>query len=99
MKTYPEINAKSSKLKSSNAFDERSEMPVGSVPKTDDTRIRAKLIRKGSDIFVDIREYVENERYTGPTKKGIRFHSENFDAFTELVGRIGKVLSGGVGII
>jgi sporulation protein YlmC with PRC-barrel domain len=39
-------------------------------------------------IGIDIREFVTSEKYTGPTKKGLRIPAENFQKFKELINSI-----------
>jgi len=39
-------------------------------------------------IGVDIREFVKSERYTGPTKKGLRIPAEKFKEFKEMINSI-----------
>jgi hypothetical protein len=39
-------------------------------------------------VGVDIREFVTSERYTGPTKKGLRIPAENFAKFKEMINSI-----------
>ena len=39
-------------------------------------------------VGVDIREFTTSERYTGPTKKGLRIPAEKFLEFRELVNAI-----------
>jgi|SRR3989338_10517098 len=39
-------------------------------------------------VGVDIREFVSGERYTGPTKKGLRIPSENFQDFKKMINSI-----------
>jgi len=39
-------------------------------------------------VGVDIREFVSSERYTGPTKKGLRIPAEKFQEFKELINSI-----------
>ena len=39
-------------------------------------------------IGVDIREFVTSERYTGPTKKGLRIPAESFQQFKEMINSI-----------
>jgi hypothetical protein len=61
---------------------------IGAINKKDDLKIKACLARFRNEIYVDIREYLENETYQGPTKKGIRFHSENWEAFYDLMKKL-----------
>jgi hypothetical protein len=37
---------------------------------------------------VDIREYTTSEKYTGPTKKGLRIPAEKFQEFKQLINSI-----------
>jgi len=37
---------------------------------------------------VDIREFVSSEKYTGPTKKGLRIPAEHFQKFKEMIDSI-----------
>ncbi len=39
-------------------------------------------------VGVDIREFVTGEKYTGPTKKGLRIPAEAFKEFKELINSI-----------
>jgi len=39
-------------------------------------------------VGVDIREFVTSDRYTGPTKKGLRIPAESFQKFKEMVNSI-----------
>ena len=39
-------------------------------------------------VGVDIREFVTSERYTGPTKKGLRIPAEHFQEFKRLINSI-----------
>ena len=44
-------------------------------------------------MYVDIREYVESETYTGFTKKGIRLHSDKLDEFIAAVNKVKAALA------
>jgi len=39
---------------------------------------------------IDIREYITSEKYTGPTKKGLRIPAENFPKFKEMINSISE---------
>ena len=41
-------------------------------------------------VGIDIREFVSSERYTGPTKKGLRIHAENFSDFKKMINSISE---------
>lgn len=39
-------------------------------------------------VGVDIREFVTSDRYTGPTKKGLRIPAESFEDFKKMINSI-----------
>lgn len=39
-------------------------------------------------VGIDIREFISSERYTGPTKKGLRIPAEKFQEFKKLIDSI-----------
>jgi len=39
-------------------------------------------------VGVDIREFATSEKYTGPTKKGLRIPAESFPKFKEMINSI-----------
>ena len=39
-------------------------------------------------VGIDIREFVTSEKYTGPTKKGLRIPAENFKDFKEMIDSV-----------
>jgi hypothetical protein len=39
-------------------------------------------------VGVDIREFATSDKYTGPTKKGLRIPAENFPKFKEMINSI-----------
>jgi hypothetical protein len=41
-------------------------------------------------VGVDIREFVTGEKYTGPTKKGLRIPAEKFQEFREMLNSVTK---------
>ena len=41
-------------------------------------------------IGVDIREFVESDKYSGPTKKGLRIPAESFQKFKEMINSISE---------
>ncbi len=41
-------------------------------------------------VGIDIREFVTSERYTGPTKKGLRIPTESFSKFKEMINSISE---------
>lgn len=47
---------------------------------------------KDGEPHLDIRTYIKNDRYTGPTKKGINFDLENMDEFLEILNSLNEEL-------
>ncbi len=41
-------------------------------------------------VGVDIREFTASEKYTGPTKKGLRIPAESFPKFKEMINSISE---------
>lgn len=41
-------------------------------------------------VGVDIREFVTSEKYTGPTKKGLRIPAESFQDFKKMINSISE---------
>jgi len=39
-------------------------------------------------VGVDIREFVASEKYTGPTKKGLRIPAESFPEFKQMINTV-----------
>lgn len=39
-------------------------------------------------VGIDIREFASSDKYTGPTKKGLRIPAENFDDFKKMINSI-----------
>ena len=61
---------------------------VAKINKTDDIEIRGTVTKYKNEHYVDFREYIDTARYQGPTKKGIRFHIENWESFKEMVEKV-----------
>ena len=61
---------------------------IAAIPKKDGLEIRATLIEYRNELYVDIREYMTGDDYSGPTKKGVRFHSENWDEFYKMLKKV-----------
>lgn len=68
------------------------EFLAGSIQKGDATSIRVFLKRFGGNFSVDIREYVETEKYEGPTRKGVFFSTEEWEAFYSLIQRLDEMV-------
>jgi hypothetical protein len=41
-------------------------------------------------VGVDIREYATSDKYTGPTKKGLRIPAKNFQEFKQMINSISQ---------
>lgn len=41
-------------------------------------------------VGLDIREFITSERYTGPTKKGLRIPAEKFQEFKEMINSVSE---------
>jgi len=65
---------------------------IGTIPKRDDCDIKAQLVQFKGAFYCDIREHLNSERYTGPTAKGLRFNTENWPAFFELMKQIDETI-------
>lgn len=48
---------------------------------------KPRLVKKGDLVYIDIREYVENERYEGFTKRGISLFYDDLIKLTEMLPR------------
>jgi hypothetical protein len=62
--------------------------------KSDQSKVILKILKKGENFSIDIREWVETETYTGPTKKGIRFLAgdENWSNFVNIIDDMDEIL-------
>ena len=64
------------------------EKDIGSIPKKEDTKIIIRIDDFGGKRGLTIREYVENEKYTGFTKAGTRIPIEQFEKFKAIINSI-----------
>lgn len=70
---------------------------VASVKKKDNIEIKTSLTSWRNDIYIDIREFIlpdeeDENSYSGPTKKGFRFHNEVWDDFKKMINKVDKEL-------
>jgi len=71
---------------------------VASLKKKDNVEIRASLTTWRNNVYIDLREFIVADEeegdsgYSGPTKKGFRFHNEVWDDFKKMVKKIDKEL-------
>jgi len=63
---------------------------IGSIELSDTSELKVKII---DDEYVDLRIWMKTEKYTGPTKRGIRFYlfDSNFEEFCKLIEKVKKV--------
>jgi len=54
------------------------------------TEIVVGIREYNGKVGIDIREFVTSERYTGPTKKGLRIPAESFKEFKEMINSINE---------
>lgn len=64
------------------------EKDIGKIAKNEQTEIVIGIREFSGRVGVDIREFTSTERYTGPTKKGLRIPAEKFLEFRELINSI-----------
>ena len=73
-------------------FQIRMEKDIGKINKGEYqgtvTEIVIRIREYNGKVGVDIREFVESEKYTGPTKKGLRIPAESFQKFKEMINSI-----------
>jgi len=62
---------------------------IGSINLTEEASLRVSIV---NDEYLNIRIWVESERYTGPTKKGIYFSlsDDTWVQFKELMEKVDK---------
>ena len=52
------------------------------------TEIVVGIKEYNGKVGIDIREFITSERYTGPTKKGLRIPAADFQKFKEMINSI-----------
>jgi hypothetical protein len=67
---------------------EKFEKDIGKIPKREDTSVLIRIDEYGGKRGLTIREYVENEKYTGFTRSGTRIPATEFAKFKELINSI-----------
>ncbi len=69
-----------------------AEKDIGKIEKGEfqgtTTNIVIGIREYNGKVGVDIREFVESEKYSGPTKKGLRIPAEAFAKFKEMINSI-----------
>lgn len=52
------------------------------------TEIVVGIREYNGKVGIDIREFATSDKYTGPTKKGLRIPAENFEEFKKMINSI-----------
>lgn len=65
---------------------------IGEIEKNEETTIKVEVSEFRGSPRIDIREYVENGRYTGATKKGINIDVEQFPELFKVMVAVKKHL-------
>lgn len=64
------------------------EKDIGKIKKNDQTDIVIGIREFNGKHGIDIREFTTSERYTGPTKKGLRIPANKFEEFKAMIDSI-----------
>jgi len=64
------------------------EYEVGRIKKSDSTSVVVRINEFQGEKGVDIREFVETNKYTGLTKKGTRIPAGKWAEFKELINKV-----------
>ncbi len=67
---------------------------IAKLEKNSETNIMFSTTEYRSNQYVDVREHVESDTYTGFTRKGIRFHSDLLEQFITNLQAVKDVLDG-----
>ncbi len=67
---------------------------IGRIRKNDTTDIVVKITEYKGSIGLDIREYVQSERYTGWSKSGTRIPADQVCKLTRLIGEACREIGG-----
>ena len=60
---------------------------VGEIKLTHTTDVRVIVSEYNGELGVDIRKYVNSDKYTGPTQQGVRLHKNALDALIKLLAK------------
>ena len=64
------------------------ENEIGRLKKTESTSVIIRINEFQGEKGVDIREYVETNKYKGPTKKGTRIPASKWEEFKALIDKV-----------
>lgn len=67
---------------------QKFEKDIGRIPKREDTCVLVRIDEFGGKRGLTIREYVENDKYTGFTRSGTRIPAGEFLKFKEIINSI-----------
>lgn len=67
---------------------------IAHVEKNSETSIIFSITEFRNEKYVDVREHVKSDTYTGFTKKGIRFHAKLVDQWIASLQQVKDVLEG-----
>jgi hypothetical protein len=67
---------------------------IAEIEKNNETTIVFSLTDFKGNRYVDVREYLKSDTYTGFTKKGLRFRAEMLDAFISSIEKVRDVRDG-----
>lgn len=68
---------------------------IGVIEKNSNTRVVFSLTEFKGRTYVDVREHIVTESYSGPTKKGLRLDTEFFEDFLKIVKAMEKEIKKG----
>ena len=68
---------------------------IGRIRKNDTTDIVVKITEYKGSVGLDIREYVQSERYTGWSNSGTRIPADKVCELTRLIGEACMEIGGG----
>ena len=66
---------------------------IGELEKNSSTKVVFSITEYKGSMYVDMREFVESATYQGPTKKGIRLHSDKLDEFIDNLRKVRAALT------
>lgn len=64
------------------------EQEIGRLKKTESTSVIIRINEFQGEKGIDIREYVETNKYKGPTKKGTRIPASKWKEFKALIDKV-----------
>ena len=58
---------------------------IGEVESGPNMKVRVTIRKSNKHQYIDIRKFIEDEEYSGPTRKGIRLHPETLEEVLPLI--------------